>query len=228
MGSNHILLLQEWLSRHGLTSETDALASLLVRNGRTSQAALLRWLNRIESRFDSLIGALEGDVPLDWGTIRHELALLPDPSSPLSDLPQVLRALLAAGPYSSEQLARAERLWQDFLFLQEGQVRPLQVPAGWAAAVEYVLQKLYFLGDSTQEQISLRHGVSISTMGLRYRALIEALDIQLFDTPARKRLLAWHALTIEGAGMSENEFNRRLLEGGMDAATSGLSLPKQT
>ncbi len=216
MGSNNTERLLRWLAQQGLEHEVDTTWRLDGTDEKPVQNQIVRWLNQIESRFDDLMAAQQ--VALDWDEIRRELYLLSPDEAPLTEMVEQIRRTFARSGYSEEQRRRAVRLWRDFLFLQEEEVSPLQVMAGWLAALEYLLQGLYFTGSVTQGQMGKRHHVSTSTVGLRYRALVEQLQMELFDHPARKRLFARRAVAIEGRQMSESEFNRRLLRGELTLA----------
>lgn len=205
-------LLQEWLRRNRISVGETERWLLLVPEGRESQVATIRLLNQIESRFDDLLAATDGGA-IDWDLMREELSLMPRGRSPWADLGPQLRESLAVVGYDPARIARAERLWRDFLLVQEDQLSHLQVPAGWIAALDYLLQNLYFSAQATQEEIGRRHSVSASTVGLRFRALVESLDVRLFDHPSRKRLLAQRSIAVEGGQMSEAEFHQRLLRG---------------
>ncbi|MBA3533104.1 MAG: hypothetical protein H0T73_14380 [Ardenticatenales bacterium] len=213
MAASHAARLQDWLKRNHIKSGSATRWLFEVPDTLEAQTAILRLLNEMESRFDDVIEAQEGQLFLEWDAIREELSLLPHPDAPWNALLGQLQEAFATPAYPESQRRRAERIWQDFLFLQEEEVSPLQVPAGWIAALDYLLQNLYFSSKATQEEVGRRHNVSTSTVGLRFRALVETLGVHLFDHPARKRLLAQRAIAIEGGRMSEAEFNQRLLRG---------------
>lgn len=217
---SHTARLQEWLGRHHIDIGANIRWLLEVPHDSASQRVALRLLNEIESRFDEIIAVTEPINAPDWDAIREELTLLPNGESPWHMLTEMIRPSLAALPYHEAHLRRAERLWRDFLVVQEEQLSESQVPAGWMAALDYLLQSLYFTGKATQEEIGRRHSVSTSTVGLRFRAVVETLDVRLFDHPARKRLLAQRAIAIEGGQMSEAEFNQRLVRGEFAARSS--------
>lgn len=205
--------LLAWLNRYPLDLGP---VTRWLKAGPTTpdeQAALLRALNQLESRFDEIIEAREGPGWLDWDEVRKEWRLLPTPGTPWEALGRQLLETFAQQGYPATHGRRALRLWRDFLFLQDDEVSALQVPAGWVAALDYLLQGLYFSGQATQEEIGQRHNVSTSTVGLRFRALVDTLGLELYDHPARKRLMAQRTILVEGGRMSEAEFNRRLLQG---------------
>lgn len=204
--------LRAWLARHGLDHGEGAALAGERPATRAAQVELLRLLNRIESRFDDVI-AKEVVPPLDWQAVRDALHLAPAPRNPWSYIGARAQERFSQAGYPPAHCARADRLWRDFLFLQEDQVKPLQVPTGWVAALDYLLQALYFTSEVTQSDLATTYGISASTLGLRFRALVETLGIELFDHPARKRLAATRALTVERGRMSSDEFARRLLRG---------------
>lgn len=210
---SHTARLQEWLEQHHIDIGSNIRWLLEVPHDHPSQRAALRLLNEIESRFDEIIAVTEPNDPLNWDAIREELTLLPNGDAAWYPLTEMIRPSLEGVTYQELHLRRAERLWRDFLVVQEEQLSDSQVPAGWVAALDYLLQSLYFMGKATQEEIGRRHSVSTSTVGLRFRAMVETLDVRLFDHPARKRLLAQRAIAIEGGQMSEAEFNQRLVRG---------------
>lgn len=212
MTGEHACWLAAWIERGGLALPAHGCLRARPMQPR-EQRALLRLLNDLESRFDEVIAQERGRAPLDWGALREELQLAPDAGRAGLGLLLDLRLTFTRWAYPAAHIQRGERLWRDFLFLQEEQLSAFQVAGGWLAALDYLLQGLYFTGDATQEAVARRHGVSPSTLGLRYRALVEALGLTLFDHPARKRLLARRALAVESGAMSEGEFNRRLLRG---------------
>jgi hypothetical protein len=218
MATSHAARLQDWLKRNQIDPGSYTRWLFEVPDTIEAQTAVLRLLNEIESRFDDIIVAQEGEGFLDWDKIREELALLPHPASPWNLLLETIRESFVTLGYPEARCQRAERLWRDFLFLQQEEGSSLQVPAGWVAALDYLLQNLYFSSKATQEEVGRRHNVSTSTVGLRFRALVDTLGIHLFDHPARKRLLAQRAIAIEGGRMSEAEFNRRLLRGELTRA----------
>lgn len=213
MAISHAARLQEWLRRHDIDVGPDSPALLRGPVARRARRRALRQLNGIESRFDDVLRADPQTRFLDWDVLREELDLLPPAHSPWLLLLETLRERLGSVGYHPLHVARAARLWRDFIVAEEEQLNSLQVPDGWIAGLDYLLQALYFVGDETQEGIGQRHNVSTSTVGLRFRALVEALNIHLFDHPARKQLMARRAIAIEGGQMSEEEFNRRLLQG---------------
>lgn len=206
MGANYSARLCEWIEENGVEGPRGG--SLWQVGPRT----LLPWLNEIESRFDELIVEQCGPGWLDWDSLRAELRL-PRPTGGAAELAEEIQLMLVVRDLPEPPRQRAARLWQDFVLLQEEEVRPHQLPAGWGAALEYLLQGLYFAGGATQEEIGQSYGVSTSTVGLRFRTLVEMLGIVLFDSRARKRLLALRTVTVERGLLSEAEFNHRLMHG---------------
>jgi hypothetical protein len=206
--------LRHWLAEHGRHDELAALDDYddpLSRGAAARRA--LRTLNRVESLFDDLITATRGAEYINWDALRAERGLLPARDARGIALLDDIAVTFTALDLPPARVQRLQRIWRDFLLLQERHLQPLQLPAGWLAALDYLHQCLYFTGSAHQAGIARRHAVSLSTVGLRFRALVETLDLQLFDNPARKRLVASRALAINGKGMSESEFNRRLLQG---------------
>ncbi|HYN88507.1 MAG TPA: hypothetical protein VER55_08245 [Ardenticatenaceae bacterium] len=210
--------LRNWLRRSGLQDEDASLLSGPPTEPAGQQRAL-RFLNALESRFDESI-ATDLGAALDWGALREELQLLPGARTPWLYLGARAAEIFRDRGDQAEHIERAERLWRDFLFLQEGQIKALQASSGWVAALDYLIQGLYFRDEATQAEVGARYGVSASTVGLRFRALVETLGVVLYDHPVRKRLAAARALAVETGKMSEAEFNRRLLrsEGRLDAS----------
>lgn len=213
--------LREWLVRTEIELGADARLLHTLPTNRGEQRRLLRLLNQIESRFDEAIAA-DLDPPLDWAALREELHLLPVGRNPWAYVGARAAEIFREEGYPEEQIQRAERLWHDFLFLQDGQIKPLQASAGWVAALDYLLQSLYFTASASQAEVGARYGVSASTVGLRFRALVDTLGVVLYDHRARKRLGAARALAVETGRMSEAEFNRHLLRG-QGPVTSSLA-----
>jgi hypothetical protein len=212
--------LRQWLIQYGIEVEGQALLRPLPESP-DDRRRLVRLLNRLESCFDEAI-ALDLGMPLGWAAIREELDLYPPGRNPWAYISDRAREIFTERGYPPEQVERAERLWRDFLLLQEGQIKPLQASAGWVAALDYLLQSLYFSGEATQAEIGARYNMSASTVGLRFRALVDTLGVVLYDHKARKRLAAARALTVEAGRMSEAEFHRRLLRGEVQLANPSV------
>ncbi|HBY99379.1 MAG: hypothetical protein M5U01_08490 [Ardenticatenaceae bacterium] len=214
--------LGDWLARSGIELGVDVRLLRTLPANRNEQRRLLRLLNQIESRFDDAM-AEDLDPPLRWNALREELHLIPVGRNPWSYIGARACEIFSAEGYPEEQIRRADRLWHDFLFLQDGQIKPLQASAGWISALDYLLQSLYFSAMASQAEVGVRYGVSASTVGLRFRALVDTLGVVLYDHKARKRLAAARALTVETGRMSEAEFNRHLLRGPRPTVNSVVS-----
>jgi len=211
--------LREWVTRSGVEVGADARLLRTLPTSRSEQRRLLRVLNQIESRFDEVM-AEDSNLSLDWSALRTELRLYPVGRNPWGYIGARAAEIFKSEGYPEEQVQRAERIWRDFLFLQDGQIKPLQASAGWISALDYLLQSLYFTAVASQAEVGTRYGVSASTVGLRFRALVDTLGVVLYDHRARKRLAAVRALAVETGRMSEAEFNRHLLRGAEQTLSS--------
>ncbi|MDQ7028305.1 MAG: hypothetical protein Q9O62_00290 [Ardenticatenia bacterium] len=122
------------------------------------------------------------------------------------------RALYRRGMGIAE-IERMERLWSDFVLIVGKEVPVLHHVEGWLAGLEYLVRRLTFAGQTRQAAVGRFYNVSASTVSLRYRILVDTLDVVVFDHPARKRLHALRVLLVESGRMNEDEFQARVLTG---------------
>lgn len=184
--------------------------SLLKNTGRAW--ATLRALNWLESIFDEDIEDYFYEAGgLDWRKLREELGLIPAADMKSSVLQRIeadfTREMELEG-CSKAMIARARQLWDDYIFLTQGQVAPLRKPESWAAGIHYLVSLLYFDWLS-QTEVGDLYGVSAGTVSKRYRILFEELDVRIFRYPFEK---GWHAIEkLEDlARLSPDEIFRRL------------------
>lgn len=166
--------------------------SLLRDPGRTRAA--LRALNWLESVFDEDIEEYFYEAGgLDWRKLREELGLIPtaEMKSPvLERIEADFTTGMRAKGCSTAMVARARQLWDDYIFLTQGQVTPLRKPRSWAAGVHYLVSLLYFDWLS-QPEVGDLYKVSAGTVSKRYRTLLEELGVKVFQYLFEKR---WQAI----------------------------------
>lgn len=182
----------------------------------STPAEKIRCLNSVESRFDGVI-AEELTPAIDWEHIRHELGLELSQQDAWYDVADRAVDVFYERGYSPEQLARARRLWYDFVIVGPHILSETQAPEGWIAGLEYLIRRLYFVTPTKQREIAVRHHVSASTVSMRYRSLVEELGLVIFDHPSRKRLDALRTLAVDMGALSEGEFRSRLLAGDLSS-----------
>ena len=222
--------LSEWAKLRSFLQETDlevpaALASLvsaeepqsLLEKVDQAQAAL-RALNWLESAFDEEIEEhLYEAEALDWWKLRRELGLIPttEMKSPvLQEIETDFVEGLELGGCSRAMVTRARQLWDDYIFLTQGQVRPLRKPESWAAGMEYLVHLLYFDWRAQAEMGDL-YEVSGTTVSKRFHALHDELGVEIFYYPLEK---SWQAMEkLEGLDqMSPAEIIQRMFRGLVD------------
>jgi len=154
----------------------------LLKEVDRGQAAL-RALNGLESLFDEEIEEHLYDAGgLDWRKLRQELGLIPtaEMKSPvLQEVEADLVEEMKLKGCSPAMINRAQQLWDDYIFLTQGQVSPLRRPEGWAAGMEYLVHLLYFEW-CTQAEAGDAYEVSAATVGKRYHTLRDELGVQIF------------------------------------------------
>jgi len=158
---------------------------------------ILRLLNWLESIFDEEINdRFFESGELDWQELRHELGLTPTPEMKSPTLQEIEESLVAGMQVlscSSTMISRARRLWDDYVLITQGQIRPLNKPKSWAAGMTYLVLLLYF-GEGTQSEIGELYGVSGTTVSTRYYTLRRKLGVELFPNPLSKHRLALESL----------------------------------
>ncbi|MEA3346007.1 MAG: hypothetical protein U9Q78_07180 [Chloroflexota bacterium] len=183
--------------------------SLLQKEDRLR--GTLQALNRLESIFDEEIDFYEAGG-FDWRRLREELGLIPTEEMKSSTL-QKIEADFVKGFESEgcppEMINRARQLWSDYIFLTQGQVRPLQKPKSWAAGIEYLVHLLYF-DRRTQAELGDVYGISAATVSKRYHALLDELGVEIFRYALEK---SWQATEkLEGWDqMGSDEVIQRML-----------------
>lgn len=197
--------LQAWLRGWHVSHE-------LLEVSELSSAERLRHLNALESRFDNIV-ADEITPTVDWERVRQELDLVPAKHDAWYEVTERIVRLFSAKGYSAQQIARARRLWCDFLVVGQAMLSETQAPEGWIAGLEYLIRRLYFVTPTKQRALAARYHVSASTVSMRYRSLVDVLGLVIFDHPSRKRLDALRALAVDTGSLSEREFRSRLLAG---------------
>src|SRR5688572_19747097 len=110
MATSHAARLQDWLKRNQINPGSHTRWLFEVPDTGEAPTAVLTLLNEVQSRFDDVSGAQEGEGFLDWDKVREELSLLPDPSSPWNRLLDSLREGFVAQGYPGARCQRAERL----------------------------------------------------------------------------------------------------------------------
>lgn len=217
--------LSEWAKLRSFLQETELEApavlvdlvsadqprSLLERADRVQAA--LRALNWLESLFDEEIEEhLYEAGGLDWRKLRQELGLIPTAEMKSPVLQEIEADFVEGLDLEGCPLAivdRARQLWDDYILLTQGQVRPLRKPESWAAGMEYLLHLLYFVWQ-TQAEAGELYEVSAATVGKRYRALRDELGVEIFSYRFEK---SWQAMEkLEGLDrMSPEELVQRML-----------------
>jgi hypothetical protein len=198
----------------GLSGLASADMPRSVLRGFGPMQAALRALNWLESVFDEEIGDYHYDAEgLDWRRLREELGLVPSTamkSSALQEIEADLLESLESEGCSPAMIARARQLWDDYVLLNQGQVRPMRKPESWAAGMEYLVRLLHF-DWNTQEEVGDAYGVSVATVSKRYHALHEELGVRIFSYPSHKD---WQvAAELEGwSHLSPEEIAERLFD----------------
>jgi len=183
----------------------------LLSEPESIQAAL-RALNWLESIFDEEIGDHLYDAEgIDWRRLREELGLLPstEMKSPvLQGIEDDFLESLQSEGCSPAMIARARQLWDDYILLTHGQVKPMRKPESWTAGMEYLVRLLHF-DWNTQAEVGDAYGVSVATVSKRYHALYENLGVAIFAYPFEKN---WQAtLELEGwSRLSPEDIAERL------------------
>ncbi|NLA04322.1 MAG: hypothetical protein GX881_01245 [Firmicutes bacterium] len=102
-----------------------------------------------------------------------------------------LSSHMSRSPYYKDKFFEDVRaIWFDYVNQAYPEVPRIVKPETWAAGLEYCLARFHFL-NLTQEQLAKIYGVSISSVGRRYKQINNLLKI---DQKAFRNMLAFLAL----------------------------------
>ncbi|NMA91792.1 MAG: tetratricopeptide repeat protein [Firmicutes bacterium] len=103
---------------------------------------------------------------------------------------QVLRCTLnhmrQSSYYAEEFYEDVLAIWLDFIDRVYPEVPRIVKPQTWAAGLEYSLSRFHFL-NITQKDLAVKYGVSTSSVGAKYKAINQALQI---DKKAYRNMLS--------------------------------------
>lgn len=123
----------------------------------------------------------KGYDPVDFNEIRKMLNLdkpEPEPLTQLQDRVEELFIEKTEGFYTRQQIENGLQLWRDF----KKEYKSIRGKTeGWAAAVEYTINRLDFI-NLTQKEIGEKYGVSSSTVAAKYKLITDKLNVSVFDS----------------------------------------------
>jgi len=95
-----------------------------------------------------------------------------------NEVKKIVREDLRKEGYSREVIENGESLWDDYAssFGIKG-----RDPKVWAAAIEYAIARLEFKDGVTQAKIAAKYGISKASIGNKYKALCDDLELCAFD-----------------------------------------------
>ncbi|MBN2088224.1 hypothetical protein JW964_01355 [candidate division KSB1 bacterium] len=147
---------------------------------------IIRLLNFWETAHDSYLYSLIGAI--DWKNLRQELGLYIDRKiirGNFKDVEYILANRMPTRGYEDVHIDLARRLWTEYVFMNDGQVEPMNKPATWAAGLEYLVGSMIYAKDP-QIELARDYGISPASVGARYRMLKDTLNLYIFNNEIQK------------------------------------------
>jgi hypothetical protein len=147
---------------------------------------LIRLLNFWETAHDSYLYSLIGAI--DWKNLRQELGLYIDRKiirGNFKDVEYILANRMPTRGYEDVHIDLAKRLWTEYVYMNDGQVEPMNKPATWAAGLEYLVGSMIYAKDP-QTELAHDYGISPASVGSRYRMLKDTLNLYIFNNEIQK------------------------------------------
>lgn len=98
----------------------------------------------------------------------------------LDSVERLITSKMTKAGLSLEKVGAAIQMWLEFRITLGRRPLNIRKPEVWAAALDYTIRKINFQ-ELTQKQISVVYGISERALRMRFRDLVETLDIMPCD-----------------------------------------------